>query len=244
VISATSEGHSGASSITVSPPAITVVVTNQLVDVITVSVNGTPVGTVPASSTAQTTVNVTGSLTISYTLTRPTTNLGTPMGEAMSGVYPTISNPSGTYTATVNNLLGTQQYFSPLISNTGVYPILMAVNWGLVTENRCNCTISSGGSNVNIGYYRLFTNSEVRGYGNISGYGVGAYVFWNYTGFSSLVQSGSGAVLLSNNLSLSNLSPTNTSGIAGSFARHIGTILDSPSRRAGTSLGQAFPNTQ
>jgi Bacterial Ig-like domain (group 2) len=244
-ISATSEGRSGVASITVSLPSVTLLVTNQLVDAVAITVNGTPVGTVPASSTAQTSFLVTGGMVVSYDLVRPLTSSGTPMGEQISGVFPTIQNASGTYTITVNNILGTQQYFSPMISNSGAYPILMVANWGLASENRCNCTVLSGGNNVNIGYYRLFTNSEVRGYGTISGYGVGTYSYWNYTGFSSLVQSGSGAVLLTNTATLSNLTPINSAGVPGLFTREITATVSSPSVRAGhTALGQAFPRAK
>jgi hypothetical protein len=244
-ISATSEGRQGVASITVSLPSVTLLVTNQLVDAVAITVNGTPVGTVPASSTAQTAFLVTGGMVVSYDLIRPLTSSGTSMGEQISGVFPTVQNASGTYTITVNNVLGTQQYFSPLISNSGAYPILMVANWGLAAENRCNCTVPSGGSNVNIGYYRLFSNSEVRGYGTISGYGVGTYSYWNYTGFSSLVQSGSGVVLLTNTATLSNLSPTNSAGVAGLFTKVSTAPISSPSPRAGhTALGQALPKAE
>jgi hypothetical protein len=244
-ISATSEGRAGVASITVSLPSVTLLVTNQLVDAVAITVNGTPVGTVPASSTAQTAFLVSGPMVVSYNLIRPLTSSATSLGETMSGVYPTIQNASGTYTITVNNILGTQQYFSPLISNSGAYPILMVANWGLAAENRCNCTVPSGGSNVNIGYYRLFSNSEVRGYGTISGYGVGTYAFWNYTGFSSIVQSGSGVVLLTNSATLSDLSPTNSTGIAGIFSRVSTGTVSAPSPRAGhTALGQALPKSK
>lgn len=244
-ISATSEGRAGVASITVSLPSVTLVVTNQLVDAVAISVNGTPVGTVPASSTAQTAFLISGAMVVSYDLIRPLTSSATTLGEQMSGVYPTIQSASGTYTVTVNNVIGAQQYFSPLISNSGAYSILMVANWALAAENRCNCTVPSGGSNVNIGYYRLFSNSEVRGYGAISGYGVGTYSYWNYTGFSSLVQSGSGVVLLTNSATLSDLSPTNSAGVAGLFTRESTATVKSPSPRTGrTSLGQALPNKQ
>jgi hypothetical protein len=242
-ISATSEGRAGVASITVSLPSVTLLVTNQLVDAVAMTVNGTPVGTVPASSTAQTSFLVTGgAMVVSYDLVRPLTSSGTPVGDQISGVFPTIQNASGTYTITVNNILGTQQYFSPLISNTGAYSIAMVANWGLASENRCNCMVPSGGNNVNIGYYKLFSNSEVRGYGAISGYGVGTYAFWNYTAFSSIVQSGSGVVLLTNSANLSDLSPT---GVAGIFAKVSTATVSAPSPRAGrTALGQALPKAQ
>jgi hypothetical protein len=232
-ITATSEGRAGNATVTVTIP-VTIVVTNQLIDAVTVSVNGTTVGITSASSTQQVTVDIVGSLTVSYDLNRPTTTLGTPIGEQMSGVYAMIQNPSaGTYPFTVNNFLGTQGYFSPLITNTGAYAILMVANWGLVAENRCNCTAPSGGTNINIGYYRLFTNTEVRGYGTVSGYGNGSYVYWQYATFGSSVASGSGVVQLTNNLNIL-APPVGAPGVAGTVAR--GT--------ARPMLGQALPNTR
>jgi len=232
-ITATSEGVSGSASVTVTIP-VTIVVTNQLIDAVTVSVNGTPVGITSASSTQQAAVDIVGSLTVSYDLNRPTTNLGTPIGEQMSGVYATIQNPSaGTYPFTVNNFLGTQEYFSPLITNNGAYAILMVVNWGLVAENRCNCTAPSGGSSINIGYYRLYSNTEVRGYGTVSGYGNGSYVYWQYATFGSSVVAGSGVVQLTNNLNIQ-APPVGAPGVAGTVIK--GT--------AHPTLGQALPNTR
>jgi hypothetical protein len=229
-------GSSGGPTAPVANP-VTVIVTNQLIDVITVDVNGTSVGTVQASSTGQTTVpNVTGSLTVGYDLNRPTTSGGTPIGEPISGVFATIQNPGGTYAFTVNNFLGTQEYFSPLITNNGANPILMVANWGLVAENRCNCTVSSGGTSVNIGYYRLFSNTEVRAYGTFSGYGVGTYTFWLASDFGSSVQTGSGVVTLTNSLNLNTPSLPSAIGAPG-FA---GTFTREPGHPA---LGQALPTT-
>ena len=217
-------GSSGPTAPLANP--VTVIVTNQLIDVITVNVNGTPVGTVSASSTGQTTIpNVTGSLTVYYDLNRPTTAGGTPIGEPISGVFATIQYPSGTYAFTVNNFLGTQEYFSPLITNNGANPILMVANWGLVAENRCNCTVSSGGTNANIGYYRLFSNTEVRAYGTVSGYGNGTYTYWLSSDFGSGVQTGSGVVPLTNSLTLNTpslSSATDAAGVAGAFTRGTG----------------------
>ena len=216
-----------------SPPVpVTLIVTNNLIGAITISVNGTPVKVVPASSTQETTVNVTGSLNVSYDLNRPTTNTGIPVGELMSFVFPPVQNPSGTYAFDVDNFLGTQEYFTPRITNNGSNPILMVVNWGLVSENRCNCSVPSGGTNVNIGYYRLYSNTEVRGYGTVSGYGNGSYVNWQEATFGSSVQSGSGMVQLTNTLNIMS-PPVGASGVAGTVARGTGR----------PTLGQTLPNT-
>ena len=50
-----------------------------------------------------------------------------------------------------------------------------------------------------IGYYKLYSNTEVRGYGSRSGYGVGNFVYWLALNFQSLITPGSGVVNLDNN---------------------------------------------
>ena len=224
-----SGGPTGPAAVATVP--VTIVVTNQLIDAVTVYANGTFVGITSANSTQQVTVYLAGSLTVSYDLIRPTTTAGTPIGDPMSGVYATIQNPSGTYTFTVDNFVGTQEYFSPLITNNGAYAILMVANWGLVAENRCNCSVFSGGTSINIGYYRLYSNTELRGYGT-GGYGTGSYTYWLSSGFSSAIQSGSGVVPLSNSLNIPS-PPVGVSGVAGTVTRGTGR----------PTLSQALPNS-
>ncbi len=211
---------------------VTIVVTNDLIDPVTIYVNDIAVGITAASATQQVTVNVAGSLTVSFDLNRPITTGGTPLGEQMFGDFETISNPSGTYTFIVDNFVGTQEYFAPLISNSGAYPIIMAVNSGLASEYRCNCTAPSGGLDVNIGYYRLFGNTEVRGYRSVSGYGNGTYTFWNVSTFGPGVQDGSGVVLLANSANLLS-PPIGAAGVAGTVTRGTGR----------PTLGRALTNT-
>lgn len=208
-VTATSQGVSATATITI-PPATTIVVTNRLVEDVQVSANGVVLGTVSAGLTQQSTVYVT-SLVLTYDLIRPRTSSGVPVGEAMSGIYQTIDNPSGPINFIVNNQLGTQYYFAPAITNNSAYPLLMAVNWGLVDENRCNCTVPAYASNVKLGYYKLYSNTEVRGYSSANGYGVGSYVYWN--GFQGSVASGSGSVSLTNTLSIFNLIDAGTKGL-------------------------------
>ena len=211
---------------------VTIVVTNDLIDDVTIYVNDIAVGITAASATQQVTVNVAGSITVSFDLNRPTTTGGAPLGEQMFGDFETIPNPSGTYTFTVDNFVGTQEYFSPLISNSGAYPIVMAVNWGLASENRCNCTVPSGGLDVNIGYYRLFGNTEVRGYGTVSGYGNGTYAFWNVSTFGPDVEDFTGVVLLTNVSDILS-PPIGAAGVAGTVRRVTGR----------PTLGRALTNT-
>jgi hypothetical protein len=47
----------------------------------------------------------------------------------------------------------------------------------LVDENRCNCVIPAYGTNVGAGYYKLYTNSNVRLYDTATPYS-GRYTYW------------------------------------------------------------------
>ncbi len=48
---------------------------------------------------------------------------------------------------------------------------------GLTAENRCNCTAPAHSTNVQFGYYRYFSNSNVRAYLPASNYS-GSYIFF------------------------------------------------------------------
>jgi hypothetical protein len=171
---------------------VTLQLTNKLVYPVNVSVNGTFLTAVPASTTVQQGITVTGSLSVSFALVRPTL-AGVPLGDPMSGVFNTISSPAGTISFTINNIIGTQWYFAPYITNQTSSGLLMDVNAGLTAENRCNCVAPAGVSNVAIGYYQLFSNSNVRAYLSGSGY-TGSYLNW--TNFVSNVATDSGILRL------------------------------------------------
>jgi hypothetical protein len=85
---------------------------------------------------------------------------------------------------------------------------------------------------VNIGYYRLFSNTEVRAYGSVSGYGNGTYTFWNVSTFGPGVEDGSGVVLLANSANLLS-PPIGVAGVAGTVTRGTGR----------PTLGRALTNT-
>ena len=96
----------------------------------------------------------------------------------MIGFYNVISNPSGSYTFTITNQIGTQQYFAPYVTNSTGGGLLMEVNGGLAAQSRCNCVVPTHGSNVAFGYYKLVSGSNVRGYQEGSGY-TGTYTFFS-----------------------------------------------------------------
>lgn len=172
-----------------SPPpggtSVTLAFTNRLIYPMIVRANGTTLGQVPASATAASqTLTVSGPLDVTFEMVRPTTPNGTPVGDPVTGSFSTISMPSGTIPLTFTNVFGTTQIFAPLVNNNTAASLLMGVNMGLQSENRCNCTVPAFQQNTGFGYYRLFSNSNVRGYRDSSGY-TGPFIFWNVSSAES-----------------------------------------------------------
>ncbi|MEO6039749.1 MAG: hypothetical protein ABIQ93_15150 [Saprospiraceae bacterium] len=150
-------------------------VTNRLGYAINISVNGRVVGSVPAYETRSHEEAV-SSLEFSWELVRPTLS-GRALGDTVTGVFDRITNPNGTVRFEVTNRFRDgSAVFRPWISNKTATPMSLEVNGGLESQNRCNCTIPALRDNVVAGYYRLFSNSNVRlhGRGDYSG----AYIYW------------------------------------------------------------------
>jgi hypothetical protein len=162
-----------AANVTVYTPRI--YVTNNLDYPVNVLVNGNALGSVSAQNTQYADVSV-SSLSVSFELVRPALS-GRDLGDAMTGVFQTIANPSGSYNFTVGTVIGQQTYFEPLITNSSPIPMEIEVNGGLESENRCNCDAPAGSSNVSAGYYKLFSNGNVRLFQGGSNY-TGRYWFW------------------------------------------------------------------
>lgn len=150
-------------------------VTNQVGYAVNIYVNGANVGSVPAFTTAGTTLTL-SSLSLSFELDQPRVG-STVLGDGMAGYWNTINQPTGTYNFTVNNVVGQDVYFVPSISNQTPQSLAVEVNGGLVAENRCNCDVPAFTNNVFTGYYRLYSNSNVRAFLSGTGY-TGWYEFW------------------------------------------------------------------
>jgi len=133
---------------------------NHLAYPVNVSVNGRVLGSAPAFETAGANVEVC-SLTLSYSVVQPTLG-GRTLGDPMGGVFNTIDNPIGTYNFPVDNIAGSNWFFAPRITNRTSQPLLIEVNGGLEAQNRCYCVAPAHAERVAIGYYRFFSNSNVR----------------------------------------------------------------------------------
>jgi pimeloyl-ACP methyl ester carboxylesterase len=191
-----------AANVTPKPSvSVTLNFTNKLVYAVNISANGTFLGTVSASGTTSKTISIASNLSVSFSLVRPTL-AGTPLGDPISGVFDTIQNPSGTYNFPISNRVGGQSYFAPFVTNHTSAGVLMDVNAGLTAENKCFCVAPAAASNVAFGYYRLYTNSNVRAYPDGSNYS-GRYQFWGNDAvvtpngsFTSYVESDTGILRL------------------------------------------------
>ncbi len=180
-----STGNYSVELVTTAPPgnSVTLVFNNQLLYPANLRVNGVLVGSVAASSSAQQTFTLGSTLDASFELVRPIVG-GVSIGDPMIGIYDRITNPAGTITFNINNVIGTTPYFIPRVNNNTGVALLMGVNVGLVSENLCNCVVPAFQQNTIFGYYRLFSNSNVRGYRNGSNY-TGPFIFWDVSSAQS-----------------------------------------------------------
>jgi hypothetical protein len=184
-----------------APAVVTLNFTNKLLYPVNALANGAAIGVINASSTMAKTVPSSSTLSVSFSMIQPTVG-GLPLGEPMAGIYTTIQNPSGTYNFTINNVIGNQTYFAPLLKNSITASALMEVNAGLTAEKKCFCVVPAAASDVAFGYYSLYTNSSVRAFKDGSNYS-GHYEFWGYDAvfapngrIDSLVESGTGILRL------------------------------------------------
>ena len=188
-ITASSEGRSASAFVTVAGPTLTTIVTveNKLIYSIGVDANGGALGDVPAESSRSFTIATPSNTRINFSMRRPTVS-GREIGDPIGG-YWDLQNPSSAVRLTVDNVVGTSWYFAPLVTNQTGVPLLMVSNWGLNSENRCNCTVPPTGQVTHLGYYRLYNNSNLTAFRSNSNY-TGPYRY--FYDFGSGVMRGSG----------------------------------------------------
>ena len=176
------------------PTNTTAVINNQLARPINITVNGAVVRSIPAFTKYQYNAGTVSSFKLEFDVVSTTTVQGNAVGDPMGGYFSTISNPAGTYTFNVSNIIGNQFFFYPIIDNQSATSLLMVVNYALNAENRCNCVIIPY-TKAGLGYFKLFTNSNFHGFKDGSGY-TGYYHYWN--DFASYVTEKSGTISLIN----------------------------------------------
>lgn len=219
----------------------TITVENTLIEDINISVNGTVVGSVPAGETRSHPVSGLTTMTVGFAVLSEKNG-----GEPMAGVFSAVSNPSGTYRYTVDNVIGSQYYFAPLLTNKGGSRLLVGVNMGLQSEKRTNRVAVPNTQNVYFGYFRGYSNSNVRAYKDGSNYS-GTYLFWT-AGSQFTVTKGSGAVNLAANSSLRVGATDAISADKSGTTQRLGGEVSRPNRRAPhagrSGLGCAFAAVQ
>jgi hypothetical protein len=179
---------------------VTFVFTNKLLNSANISINGNPVGTISAQSTQQISVPSQPSMTVSFDVVPTETSGGHAIGDPMSGSYNTLNSPTGMIPLSITNYFSSsnEQYFVPVITNTSGTTLEMAVNYGLVTQNECDCVVTSGAPPTQIGYYFLGSNSNVTAFAANSNY-TGNYRQAS-TNLGASVISGSGQLNLTFNV--------------------------------------------
>jgi hypothetical protein len=206
-VTATSGSASNMVSVTVTRPDLALNVDNHLLSPIEVSVDGTVIGTVPARPIAaavptRRTFQIAGTpqFTLDWDLVRPTIpNSSVGLGEEVGGRFEMTVGNQTSFDFIVDNEIAGTVYFAPVITNNTVARLLMLVNFGLASENRCECVVSANSTNVYFGYYELFSNSEVRAYADGSNY-TGTYVFWTGAQINAAAQMLTGITPLVTNI--------------------------------------------
>jgi hypothetical protein len=61
----------------------------------------------------------------------------------------------------IDNVINDQHYFYPIITNPGSFDCEVTINKGWENEVVTNATVPANTDKVGLGYYRLYTNSNV-----------------------------------------------------------------------------------
>ena len=141
---------------------------NRLLMPVNILLNGVAIGSVDAATAAQGNYVLQPSDVFSFEVIQP-------YGDSMIGVYNAVGSGSGQINYRISTVIGNQWFFIPHFTNNSATDQLIAVNWGLQSENRCNCTAPAFTENARGGYFLLYSNSNV--YLFEQNYG-GAGVYW------------------------------------------------------------------
>jgi hypothetical protein len=141
-------------TLTPNPEMITVI--NQLV--LPIQFHAGIGNTQIISGEATLEIPVTGTVDASYEVVKEHNTDGEPIGDDISE---TIVQVAAGQTITIDNIIGAQHYFFPIITNTFADDCTVVVNEGLPSENRPSALIAGGRVRVWMGYYRLSNNSNV-----------------------------------------------------------------------------------
>lgn len=236
-VTATSGSANNSVSVTVTQPNITLNIENNLLSPVEISVNGSLIGTVGARPMGSATATAATfqiphapQFTLDWDLVRPVIqNTTIALGEAIGGRFEITTGSDTEFDFVVDNEIAGTIYFAPVITNNTAVRLLMGVNFGLSSENRCNCVVPENSTNIYFGYYEMTASSNVRGYADGSNY-TGTYVFWTATQIMTNIQTLTGITPLLTNVTPSPGVPT----VAGSVSAAVPVGIALPVRSAET----------
>lgn len=180
-------------AVTVSVPKFTM--NNYLILPISVYIDGNYVGNIENSSSK---VFVLDSypVRISWKIVKKTTSTGQLLGDDMENSFIVTNNQ----TINVTNIIGSQQYFYPIINNKTNKNCSVIINDTWINRYDTNSSALANTDNVGFGYYKFFINSNVsmNCEGILSWWGLRAD-YTNGTSFSTMVNKDTGITYLTIN---------------------------------------------
>lgn len=149
-----------------APPKPTIIITvvqpyfsvnNKLIRPIAIYVDGSYKGEVDSDST-KSFVTDQFPVTVKWEIVKETTSGGVPIGDNMGGFFDGVSDRES---ITVDSRVAEQPYFYPIITNNSDVDCKVIINEGWASENDPPAIVPAHKENVGLGYYKLYSNSNV-----------------------------------------------------------------------------------
>lgn len=134
-----------------------IVIENRLALPITIVVDGDSKGTVPEYS-SKTYLLDRFPVSVDWEIVKETRSDGVAIGDDMRGRWSSVDPGMKLF---VTNKVADSWYFYPIVTNNTDTSCRFSVNDGWKSENRPGGVIPSNHENVHLGYYRLFSNSNL-----------------------------------------------------------------------------------
>jgi hypothetical protein len=134
-----------------------VLVQNRLVLPVRIVIAGALQGEVPAQSDA-TFILVSSPSRLDWEVVKETTSSGRGLGDVMSG---SVEHEAAGEVVEITRLAGDQEFFYPRITNHLGVECEVIVNKGWESENITSAVVPENSEGVGLGYFKLFTNSNV-----------------------------------------------------------------------------------
>jgi hypothetical protein len=138
-------------------PAQSITIDNLLNLSVKISINNVPEGDIDARTNKTFLLND-FPVTVQWSVNKWTTLKGDPLGHDMSGIFSDINSGEE---LTIDNDVDGQYFFYPIITNTTKTDCDVTINKGWKSEYVTNAVVPANSGGVGMGYYKLFTNSNV-----------------------------------------------------------------------------------